>query len=145
MKYFNNNNGTTSRSFQIGKNRLIVDNIDNGLLRFSLYDSSGVLTQWKMNSDDNSVEFPSGDKIVIDKISKDVLFSLGEKSINLGVNIPETTDLVNFTEEKLLEDIPNTWAVWQAILRVTNPIMDRLDEIESRLSVIEAELGIIHE
>jgi len=45
MKYFNNNNGTTSRSFQIGKNRLIVDNIDNGLLRFSLYDSSGVLTQ----------------------------------------------------------------------------------------------------
>jgi len=64
-----------------------------------------------MNSDDNSVEFPSGDKIVIDKISKDVLFSLGEKSINLGVNIPETTDLVNFTEEKLLEDVPNTWAV----------------------------------
>ena len=143
MKYFNNSNGTTSKSYQIGKNRLIVDNEDNGLLRFSLYDSNLVLTQWKMNSDDNTIEFPTGDKIVIDKVSKDVLFSLGDKTIKLGVDIPLETDELNFIEVNLLQDIPNTWAVWQAILRVTDPITERIDEIEGRLEVIEAQLGII--
>lgn len=145
-KNYSNSSGTISRSFRIGKNRLIVDNEVDGSLRFSLYDSTNTLTQWKMNSDDNSIEFPTGDKIVIDKITKTVLFSLGvNESLTLGTTVPETSDLSNFNEEKMSQEIPNTWAVWEAISRVITPLNDRIDELEERIAVIETQLGIVHE
>lgn len=44
-KNYSNSSGTISRSFRIGKNRLIVDNEVDGSIRFSLYDSNNTLTQ----------------------------------------------------------------------------------------------------
>jgi len=44
-KTFTNISGTVSKSFQIGKNRVVIDNIVDGFLQFSFYNSDGILTQ----------------------------------------------------------------------------------------------------
>jgi hypothetical protein len=67
-KKYTNSSGTISKTFKIGKNRLTIDNEVDGSLRFSLYDSQGVLTEWKLNSDDKSIEFPTGDKIIASQL-----------------------------------------------------------------------------
>ncbi len=144
-KNYNNSSGTTSRSFQIGKNRLIVDNEDDGILKFSLRDSTGTITQWKLNSDDNMIEFPTGDTIKIDKNTKEVLISLGVSKLIIGADIPSPDDEENFNEEKLSESVPNTWAVWEIITSIISPLNDRMDQFESRLSTVELALGIIPE
>ncbi len=44
-KTFFNIDGTTSKSFQIGKNKVTIDNIKEGELRFSLLDEQGQMNQ----------------------------------------------------------------------------------------------------
>jgi hypothetical protein len=39
-----------------------------------------------MNSDENSIEFPSGNKITIDSTMKKVLFSFGDEFLTIGTN-----------------------------------------------------------
>jgi len=48
-----------------------------------------------MNSTDNSIEFPSGDKMTIDSSMKKVLFSFGDELITIGTN-----DQFTHTENK---------------------------------------------
>jgi hypothetical protein len=134
-----------SKSYQIGKNRLIVDNEYDGVLKFSLRDSAGNWTQWKLNSDENSIEFPTGDKIKIDKTSKEVLINLGPSKLILGADIPSPDDEDNFIQEKLIEEVPNTWAVWEIINNLLLPLNERMDVFEQRLSVVESALGIVPE
>ena len=67
-KNFNNSAGTTSRTYQIGKNRLTVDNEVDGSLRFTFYDSNGDPTEWKLDSDTNSIIFPDGAAITVQRI-----------------------------------------------------------------------------
>ena len=68
-KKYTNISGTTSKTFKIGKNKLTIDNEVDGSLRFSLYNSQGALTEWKLDSDEGSIEFPSGAKIIIGELN----------------------------------------------------------------------------
>lgn len=68
-----------------------------------------------MNSDDNSIQFPSGDKLTINEDTKEILFSLGDSTLTVGSDIPDPSDTVNFTEAKLKQQTPNTWAILEVI------------------------------
>ena len=177
---YTNSSGNTSKSYQIGKNRVIVDNEQDGILKFSLYDSTGELTQWKLNSDDNLIEFPTGDKVELDTASKSVLFSLADTKMSIGIvpqNEPQPGTIrivkkhniggemvtkpvkigVTDTRYDIPEygvsktDIPDTFAVWNAISRaissLTNqkitPLEDRMLNVENRTTIAENVISII--
>lgn len=166
-KTFFNIDGTTARTFQIGKNKVTIDNVEEGELRFSLFDEEGDLNQWILNVNDNKVVFPSGSSISIDEDDSKVLFSLGNDEILMGLVeagdpqfgaieiikrvktesghvIEEAVkigvdDTRTHIEDKGVSrtDIPTVWAVWNAIKRVKDLLDEDIRKLDIRITSLE--------
>lgn len=165
-KTFFNINGTTSKAFQIGKEKVIIDNIIDGELRFSLFDENNSLKQWILNVNDEKIIFPSGSTIGIDEETRNILFKLGDDEIRMGLvgeddpqfgaievfkkvivdgnEIQEVikigvNDTRTFDEERGVskKDIPTVWAVWNAIKRVRDLLDADILALDRRISLLE--------
>lgn len=166
-KTFFNIDGTTSKSFQIGKNKVTIDNIEEGELRFSLLDEQGQMNQWILDVNDNEITFPSGSKVGIDEDTKQILFKLNSDEIRMGLvgeDDPQfgaieifkkvQTSSGQFIEEAIKigvddtrthiedkgvsrHDIPTVWAVWNAIKRVKDLLDTDISNLDARIVVLE--------
>lgn len=165
-KNFTNTHGTTSRYFQIGKDGVVIETNESGFLNFNVYErvngEQELINQWKLDYDNNAIHFPNGQQIEIDEETKKLLFKIDELtsielsvvedgkqagalnvtqkfgdeivSFKIGVNDTRSGDNYDFDVNKI--DIPTTWAVWNAIKRVKEPIESRLNDIEEAVGII---------
>lgn len=166
-KQFNNVSGTISKTFQIGRDGVTIENLPDGLLKFIIRnaetDTDRVLL---INPETNAIIF-NDNHIRLDEDTKQILVAIGEQEIGLGLTdeddaqpnvlllskkyldsdgeiVEEEIKIgVNDTRTHIEDmgvgkkDIPNNWAVWNSIKRVKDLTDAAIQAVSDRVDGIE--------